>query len=212
MNRNASRREDDSSAGKYVPLALESDEEIQQQKRQRTEAAVVHVICDVFKIPKSAIWKVARSNGQEHLSLSALNEFADSPFPAKIIMAKPQKGRGEAFTLNRFLTNSGDFPIIKQFFLVENLERCRSPIIFVGVHPRIKSFVVATNMAIEPECDHIVHVPSDWSLSKIKSKLPQDKRNDVEGIPARMQRIICLTFENLLQAMKAQAFWIPHEE
>jgi hypothetical protein len=178
-----------------------------RQTKQYIESDVIKAISSVFKLNTSAIFKASlETTGEKRLSLKGLNHIYHPIFPAVIRIGLPHKGKGRVFTLNRLLNNPEKFPPIAAMLQPGFLEAQDSPVILVGFHPRVTSFVAVTTLSLQP-------APLCYS-TVIKTTAPTTVSDDAPFGNSGWEIVtetplVIGGFKNILQAMKSQELWQP---
>jgi hypothetical protein len=177
---------------RFVPIR--SAKEVREDLEKSLEASVVKTICGVFNLNTKEIYRATYSEtGERRLGVAGFTVAVSPRFPAQLICVKPSRGKGKAFTLNRLLSNPVKFPLIGEFIHEKLLNRSPRPLMLIGLHPRITSYVAVTDLDLEPAalCFH--------SVLEVKTSEHSVKRIS----------FIIGEFGDVLRAMQHQGVWHP---
>jgi hypothetical protein len=187
---NPSRWADDESGDSFVPFCTPA--EAAKEDQNKLEADVLKIICSAFNLDIRPIRQATyQETGEYRLGIAGFQQMVYPPFPAKLTIAKPFRGKGEVFTLNRLLKNPNKFALIADFLTrKQNLKSALRPVMLIGLHPRIKQYVAITDLLLEPDllCFNV--------LIEETGKLQQTQITFGE-------------FSRILSAMKNQGLWTP---
>jgi hypothetical protein len=133
--------------------AFLSQEEMKEQSRKTIEREIVKQIAKEFRLNLRVIGEAVKNETTEfdYLLLGLHRAYAPQ-FPASIHVAKPQRGKGQVFTLNRLLLHPEKYSLVGHFLALhsENLHRSFRPAMLAGIHPRL-GLLVVTDLKMEPD-------------------------------------------------------------
>lgn len=188
--------EKDSEVLKEKTAPIFTQEEAVKEREEDNEASIVRIICKEFGISLERVIKESwAQTGIRKMSLRGLSAVVYPCFPAAVLFAKPKKGKGEVFTLSRFLKNPKKFPLISDFLGNFSLKRTKRYIMLIGLHPRISTYLAVTNLNLDPDC----------LCYQFAADIPV--RN--EGENSEPLVLTLGEFERVLQAVKRQDKWKP---
>jgi hypothetical protein len=186
---------DNEPADRFVPFRNAA--EVLQDQRNALEADVLRIICNAFSLNLNQVRQATyQETGEYRLGIAGFQKIVYPPFPAKLTVAKPQRGKGVTFTLNRLLTNPIKFPLLAEFIKKRNLESTSRAVMLIGFHPRVKQYVAVTDILLEPDllCFNV--------LIEEPIKEPTEQR--------RQHQLIFGEFDRILLAMRHQGLWSPY--
>jgi hypothetical protein len=164
---------------------------MKEQSRRAIERTIVKMIAKEFRLDLRAIGEAVKNETTEFDYLMIGLQKAYTPkFPAAIRVVKPQKGKGQIFTLNRLLRHPEKYSLIGSFLAQknENLNRHFFPAILTGLHPRL-GLLVVTDLKMEPD------------ILCFQFSVAPEKGNET---PLTIAEI-----KHLLRAMRRQGLWLP---
>jgi hypothetical protein len=179
----------DEPVDSFVPFRTSA--EVLQDERHAVEADVLRIICNVFNLDLRQVRQATyHETGEYRLGIAGFQQVVNPAFPAKLTVAKPQRGKGVVFTLNRLLTNPVKFPLITEFVKKRDLEPSSRPVMLIGLHPRVKQYVAVTDLMLEPDLlcfSGLIEEPAEQ----------------------RQYQLVFGEFYRILLAMRNQNLWLP---